>query len=234
MVACVLAACAAATAHAGVVAIGCPATPPLPATTFVGEVTIDTGMQALGAYTLAITYDPAVVVVASIAGGTTAEFSSPPIVNPADFPTGRTRLLAFNSVSLTSPTGAVSVARITFNVIGLPGSSTSLGIEITTLADTNGSRITADTMGCSVVVATTMTPGASPTQTVRLPTVTPSATPTATVLTTLVPTAERYAHASCANLRSCDADTATDAHPHSGGACSLRWRLQWRRDGDHR
>ena len=175
--------------NASVVTINCPSTGPSTSTTFVSEVTIDAGTQALGAYTLAIIYDPAVVVVASIAGGTTVEFGSLPIVNPADFPTGRTRLLAFNSASLTSPTGDVSVARITFNVLGLPGSSTSLAIEITTLADTNGSRIAADTVGCSVAVATTMTPGGSPTRTLSVPTVTPSPTPTATALSTLVTTA---------------------------------------------
>ena len=49
------------------------------------------------------TYDQMVVTIASIAGGATPEFSGPPISNPADFASGRTRLLSFNSTSLTSP-----------------------------------------------------------------------------------------------------------------------------------
>lgn len=164
---------------AAVVAVSCPAMVPFSGTPFVSQITIDVGASVLGAYTLAITYDPAVVTIASIAGGTTAEFASPPITNPADFSSGRVRLVAFNSASLTAPIGVVSVARVTFNAVGLPGASTSLGLEIITLANTDGLRIPADVAGCAIAIATTPPP--------TTPTYSPTPTPTATRPSTPVP-----------------------------------------------
>lgn len=167
---------AAARPATAVVAVSCPAMAPRSGGTFVSEITIDAGANALGAYTLDITYDPAVVTIASIAGGTTAEFAVPPITNPARFASGRVRLVAFNSASFTAPAGLVSVARITFNAVGLPGASTSLGLEIITLANTDGVKIAAGVSGCAVAIATTL-PTATPTYS---PTHAPTATPAST------------------------------------------------------
>ncbi len=160
------------------VTIGCPVAPLRTGDAFVSGITIDMGAGAVGAYALAITYDPAVVRIAAVAGGSTAEFTSPPVANSADFPTGRTRVVAFNSTSLVSPTGVASVAQVSFNVVGTPGSSTPLALEIVTLTDTDGARIAADTLGCNLEVAGTI-PTHSATPSATVPTATPmrSATP---------------------------------------------------------
>lgn len=171
------------------VTIGCPADPPRSGDSFTSAIQVDVGTQPLGAYTLAVTYDPAVVIVTAVAGGMTIEFTSSPIANPADFPSGRTRFLAFNAASLTSPTGKVDIARITFKVVGLPGATTSLGLDVITLADTDGTRLTADTNECSVGAATTGTPTVSPTLTVMSPSATRTPLPTATATPTLQETA---------------------------------------------
>src|SRR5262249_40567048 len=118
-------------ACATTVSISCPASPPLAGHTFVSEVTIDTGLIPLGAYTIAIEYDPSVVTIASIAGGSTLEFSGAPTTKPSSFTSGTTRISAFNTTSLTSPTGLVSVARVTFNFVGQRGAASALGLIAT-------------------------------------------------------------------------------------------------------
>src|SRR3989454_9016733 len=77
--------------------LGCPATAQA-GQRFTIEVAIDVGTTPLGAYSIAVTYDPAVLTLASVAGGNTAEFSDKPTTNT---PTpGTTNLSAFQSVSL--------------------------------------------------------------------------------------------------------------------------------------
>src|SRR6266403_2122547 len=116
---------------------------------FTTEVTIDVGTTPLGGYSIVVTYDPAVLTLASVAGGSTAEFSGRPTTNtPAP---GTTNLAAFQSASLTSPTGVVSVAMITFSVAET--ASTAIGLTVTNLFDTNSMPILpATATGCSVSV----------------------------------------------------------------------------------
>jgi len=169
----------AAPALAQNVTVSCPGTMTPAGARFVAEVTVDIGQRPLGAYNFALTYNPAVVRVESITGGTTAEFSTDPITNPTNFPSGRTRFAAFNTASLTSPTGAVSVARVTFESGGLVGDSSPIGVEIITLADTDGSRITAEARGCVVTLGSQTPGGATETPTPQA-TATPTSGPTET------------------------------------------------------
>ena len=81
-------------ATAAVVSISCHTSSPQPGGAFVSEVTIDVGSTALGAYTVAVTYDQTVVTIASVAGGTTAEFADLPSTNPKDFASGSTHFCA--------------------------------------------------------------------------------------------------------------------------------------------
>ena len=136
--------------HAAQAALGCPGTVQAGAQ-FVTEVTIDVGTTPLGAYEIAVTYDPAVLTVASVAGGSTAQFSGSPTTNT---PTpGTTNLSAFQSSSLTSPTGVVSVAMITFDVAATASATTAIGLTVKTLFDTNSVAILPATgAGCSVSV----------------------------------------------------------------------------------
>src|SRR5438046_8411280 len=93
-----------APSQAAQAALGCPGTVQTGAQ-FVTEVTVDVGTTPLGSYSIAVTYDPAVLTVASVAGGSTAQFSGSPTTNT---PTpGTTNLSAFQSSSLTMPTGVV-------------------------------------------------------------------------------------------------------------------------------
>lgn len=77
------------------------------------EVFLDVGNAALGAYTLTLTFPSDRVQVESVTGGDTSPFTSPPFVNPQSFSSGKTRLSAFQAQSMSSPTGAVSVAKVT-------------------------------------------------------------------------------------------------------------------------
>src|SRR2546427_113065 len=118
---------------------------------FTIEVAIDVGTTPLGAYSIAVTYDPAVLTLASVSGGNTAEFSGKPTTNT---PTpGTTNLNAFQSASLTSPTGVVSVAMITFDIGATASTTTAIGLTVKNLFDTNSSPILPATgTGCSVSV----------------------------------------------------------------------------------
>ena len=126
----VLAVAVATPAVAGVASVNCPAAAPRSGDTFVSDVTIDAGTKPLGAYTFNITYEKTVVSIASIAGGTTNEFTGAPITNSSTFTSGMTGISAFNAASITSPTGLVSVGRVTFNALGSAGSSSALGLQI--------------------------------------------------------------------------------------------------------
>ena len=94
---------------------------------FVTELTIDVGpTTALGAYSVTLTSDPAVVTVAAVAGGMTAAFSGTPTT---DTPTPGTRnITALQSSSLDSPKGVVSVAMITFDVVASASTTASIGL----------------------------------------------------------------------------------------------------------
>src|SRR2546427_2095817 len=149
---------------------------------FTIEVAIDVGTTPLGAYSIAVTYDPAVLTLASIGGGSTAEFSGKPTTNT---PTpGTTNLSAFQSASLTSPTGVVSVAMITFSVAATASATTAIGLTVKTLFDTNSAPILPATgTGCSVSVmgaGSTTTSTTIATITTSTATLPPSTTTTTT------------------------------------------------------
>src|SRR3989475_3429256 len=186
--------------YAAQAALSCPAMA-LPGQQFTIGITSDVGTTPLGAYSIAVTYDPAVLTLASVAGGNTAEFSDKPTTNT---PTpGTTNLSAFQSVSLTSPTGVVSVAMIAFSVAATASATTDLALTATTLSDTNSTPILPATgTGCSVSVmgagstttsTTSTTIATTTTSTTTLPPSTtttgpPTTTTTSTTTTTQAPT----------------------------------------------
>ena len=150
---------------------------------FVAELTIDVGpTTALGAYSGALTYDPGVVTVASVAGGNTTEFSGTPATNT---PTpGMTNIAAFQSSSLDSPKGVVSVALISFHVVATASTTASIGLVVDHLYDTDAMPITPATgTGCAVSV-TGQTPTTTSTTSVTPTTTTGPAATTSTVTTT--------------------------------------------------
>ena len=134
------------------------------------EITVDVGTTPLGAYSVTVTYDPAVLTIASVAGGTTPEFSGSPTTNPGTFTNGTTNVAGFQTASLTRPTGVVSLARVTFNAVG--PASTTVGLTVSGLFDTNSNPISVRATGCMATVtggssSSTTTTTSSSTTTIR-------------------------------------------------------------------
>src|SRR5438094_19236 len=181
---------------------------------FVAGVTIDVGTTtALGAYSAMVTYDPAVLTIAAVDGGDTAEFSGRPTTNT---PTpGATNIAAFQVMNVTSPKGVVSVAKVTFSVAAIASTTTSIGLSVESLFDTNDVNILPITAnGCSVSVTgpvpTTTTTMTSPTTTTPPPTTT---TPPHTTTTTTQPTTTTQAPTTTTAQPTTTTTTSTLAAP---------------------
>ena len=136
--------------RAAEVTLGCPATVRAGQQLTV-EVTVDVGTTPLGASSITLTYDPAFLTVASAAGGRTTEFAGTPTTNT---PTpGTTNVATLQAGSLGSPTGRVSVARITFDVMATASRTTTIGVVVGHLYGTDGKDIIPATgTGCHVAV----------------------------------------------------------------------------------
>ena len=143
------------------------------------EIRVDVGTTPLGAYSVTVNYDPAVLTIASVAGGNMPEFSGSPTTNPGSFASGTTTLSAFQTTSLTRPTGVVSIARVTFNAVG--PETTTVGLSVRGLFDTNANPVSVTATGCMVTVT-----GGSTTTTSS--TTTSSTTTTSLVVTNTPPT----------------------------------------------
>ena len=191
---------------------------------FVAGVTIDVGTTtALGAYSAMVTYDPAVLTIAAVDGGDTAEFSGRPTTNT---PTpGATNIAAFQVMNVTSPKGVVSVAKITFSVAAIASTTTSIGLSVESLFDTNDVNILPITAnGCSVsvtgsvptttttITSTTTTTQAPTTTTTQAPTTTTTVQPTTTTTTTQAPTTTT-AQPTTTTTTSTQAPTTTTVQP---------------------
>ncbi len=102
------------------------------------EVWLDTRERPLGAYTLTLRYDPAVVIVQDVGTGDLSKFPDLPRTNPATYTSGATTLAGFQTAGL-SPTGRTRIATIFFASAG-PGLS-ALSATIETLVDPQGNPI---------------------------------------------------------------------------------------------
>ncbi|MFQ5479589.1 MAG: hypothetical protein ACE5E4_13350, partial [Candidatus Binatia bacterium] len=124
-----------------------------PGGTVVADVIIDVGADVLGAYTVIVDCN---VVQAQIAppaaGGATFPFTAPPFGQNI---TGcHAELTAFQFSSFTSPTGAVSVARLSFLVdpAAVPGSTIPLTITPDVVATPLGQSLAATGLGSTITV----------------------------------------------------------------------------------
>ena len=97
--------------HAAQATLGCPGTVQTGEQLATG-ITVDVGTTPLGAYSLTVTYDPTVLTIASVEGGNSPEFAGTPTTNPGSFTSGSTNISAFQTGSLTGPTGVVSITRV--------------------------------------------------------------------------------------------------------------------------
>ncbi len=135
-----------------VIDLALPDTSPEASSQFTAELTIDVGDKVLGAYDFKLVYDKDVVTVANVLGGSTSEFSGPPTANIQN-ESGQVLFNAVNAVSLSSPTGVVSIANITFDVVGEAASSTAIEVRVTALGDTGGSSLTVENFSETLTVA---------------------------------------------------------------------------------
>ncbi len=119
----------------------------LPGQEFVMNVNVrmpnGSSASALGCYDFEISCDPAVAVIKAIEEGSAAEFDAGPVLvtNSATFQSGSTPFNDVNQTSLTTPTGLVNVAKITFVAQDVTGASTTLQINVKGLYDTNGNAL---------------------------------------------------------------------------------------------
>ena len=160
------------TSDAAQATLRCPATVQTGAQ-LATEVTVDVGMMPLGAYSVTVAYDPTVVRIASVEGGNTAEFAATPTTNADSIASGSAKISAFQTRSLTGPTGVVSVTQLTFNVGGTVATATALGLTVDQLFDTSANPISATATRCLVRVV-----GGTATSSTTTTTTSPSTTTT--------------------------------------------------------
>jgi hypothetical protein len=102
-------------------------------TTFWVPVTVDSGTSPLGLIEMNIAYDSTVLQAVSASG--VGAFPGT-LVNTNN--SGVVRLFGVNTLSLTSPTGLVTVAQVEFKAIGASGTSSALSLNSVGLGDTDG------------------------------------------------------------------------------------------------
>ena len=124
-----------------------------PGQTFDAEITVDTGAAPLGSYAIRILYNPGVLRILGVAGGTEPSFVAPPDVNPSDLASGDTLITAYQATSLDVPLGVVSIATVTFEVVGGAGTFSTIQLAADTLAGTDLSDIPWTSVPVSAEVA---------------------------------------------------------------------------------
>ena len=91
--------------------------------------------------------------ILGVAGGIEPSFAAPPDVNPSDLASGNTLIAAYQATSLSVPSGVVSIATVTFAVVGGAGSFSTLQLAADTLAGTDLSDIPWTSVHVSAEVA---------------------------------------------------------------------------------
>lgn len=141
----------AGSAHAATVQLDMTKTQASPGETVAGEISIDAGTSVLGAWSAQLECNQAATLESPILGGTTAEFSSPPLQTVSSC---SATLSAFNASSLISPSGMVSVARfeLTIDQAAPAGSAITILLLPTVLSDTDGMNLSAAQVQASINV----------------------------------------------------------------------------------
>ena len=103
----------------------------------------------VAAYTISLTYNPAVVVVDSVGAGDLGG-----VTKVIDNVTGVTQMSAF---STTPVSGNVILANVALRAVGTAGQTSPLNITVTTLSDDGGNTIPADVNNGTFSIATKIT-----------------------------------------------------------------------------
>ena len=126
-----------------------PAVNPPPGSFFDVEVNVDVGAGQLGSYQFDIAYDPSVITVNMVYGGTTPGFDLAPAFDAGSFGSGSTRVAAVHDVALT-PGGVVSIARINFQAVGTVGATSLLNVLAVELYDAQARALPATAFSGSI------------------------------------------------------------------------------------
>ena len=114
---------------------------PVPAgSSFSVPVVANTGAMNVLSYLFELTFDPTVVVVTQITQG--LPLFEVPITNPVAFATGAVKFAA-NNPTFAPTHGVLTLATITFQVIGSPGTTSPLKLQFPSLAN-NGTGVLVD------------------------------------------------------------------------------------------
>ena len=93
----------------------------------------------IGVYMAQVVFDPLQVRLEAIDGGTTPEFSGPPLASPGAFASGTVKFGAFQASRLDGPTKKLSVATLTFRSLQ-PQGRARVTVNIVTFADTGAAE----------------------------------------------------------------------------------------------
>jgi hypothetical protein len=144
-------------ARAADVFVGTPPFNPTPGQAFSIELLVDVGASTLGSYSLEFVYDPSVVNVASIGGGSTPAFNAPPITDPGSFASGLTAIAGVQG-GATAPGGFVSIATLNLEAVGTPGQSSVLDLDDVFLFSGTGASLPATVFASSVLIGVPSVP----------------------------------------------------------------------------
>ena len=134
--------------------IGSPSVPVTHAQTFPVAVEFNSSTTNVISYLIELKFNPAVVVVTGITKG--SEVFDDPITNPAAFSTGSVKFAA-NNPNFSPVSGQVTLANITFQVVGNAGDTSELTLDLPATPGGNG-VIASDTF--EPITITTIIPGA--------------------------------------------------------------------------
>jgi hypothetical protein len=104
------------------------------------EISVDVGVNVLGSYYLNFIYDPSVITIVSVAGGTATGFTVPPATDVTTFSSGVTPI-AFAQEGLLAPVGTAHVATVTLQASGLTGAVSALDIQVIELNNATGTAL---------------------------------------------------------------------------------------------
>ena len=147
--------CGLAHAATGDITITSPSPDPANGASFTSVVNIDVGSGDIAGYVFHIEYSPTVIHVTDIRGASTPPFNTTPGTN-LSVVGGDSGDVTFSSDIDPSnpPSGVVELARIDFDVVGAPGSSSNLTITVASIADSMGQPFAANPIAGNATVAT--------------------------------------------------------------------------------
>lgn len=111
---------------------------------FTAKISIDVGERLLGAYQFDFNFNASMVSVDEILGGDSPYFSTLPNYQPDSLANGNFTLAAYQSMSLTEPTGVLNVAKFNCHAIGEPGDSTLIDLTVEVVSDVDGRKMLTD------------------------------------------------------------------------------------------